>query len=161
MNHSKQIEIRVLIERLLGMAENSVRPSDQSQPMEGENYATMQVSEVNTLGWSGNNANSKEMKIYNLTLDFMGPLAVDYANDIDMAMKSRYAVDTLISMDMGFIECNSPRNLTALEMDRISRYQIKIQLSHAVGYKVSSTIPNEYQNDSNINEVPLGLFIEP
>ena len=161
MNDDKLIELRVLIQNVLGMPEYSVRPADESQPIDGSDYAIVQLSDTQSKGWASGGLILKQSGTVALTIDFMGDNAKQYANQLSLAMQSRYAVDTLLSLDMGYLECSPARDLTALELERVKRYQVKLQLSYLSTYQVPTTVPPDYQEDKEFAAVPIGLITEP
>lgn len=167
MDNNTQIEVRVLIQTLLGMPEHSVRPADTSQPIAGTDYAIVQVTDTVAQGWSGQYKDSYQTTIDTLTIDFMGNKSIDYASQLKIAMQTQYAQDALLDLGIGFIDCSEPRNLTALELERNKRYQVKLQLSYQVKYVMPTTIPSDYQdqyqNEPEIDttDLPLGMIIEP
>ena len=165
MDNSKQIEVRVLIQNLLGMPEHSVRPADSSQPTAGINYAIVQLTDMVAQGWAGGYKSSYQATMATLTIDFMGNKSATYAQQLKMAMQTPYALDTLFDLGMGFIDCSDPRNLTALELERVKRHQVKLQLSYEVQYDMPTTIPpdyqDHYQNEHDIETVPIGMKVEP
>lgn len=161
MNDDKLIELRVLIQNVLGMPEYSVRPADESQPIDGSDYAIVQLSDTQSKGWSSGGLTSRQSGTVTLTIDFMGNNAKQYADQLSLAMQSRYAVDTLLGLDMGYLECSPARDLTALELERIKRYQVKLQLSCLSTYQVPTTVPPEYQVDKEFAAIPIGLITEP
>ncbi len=167
MDNNKQIEVRVLIQTLLGMPEHSVRPADTSQPIVGSDYAIVQVTDTVAQGWSGQYKDSYQTTIDTLTIDFMGNKSVDYASQLKIAMQTQYAQDTLLDLGIGFIDCSDPRNLTALELERVKRHQVRLQLSYQVQYVMPTTIPSDYQNqyqnepEIDVKTLATGMIIEP
>lgn len=167
MDNNTQIELRVLIQRLLGMPENSVRPADSSKPTAGLNYAIVQLTDMAAQGWAGGYKNSYQTTMATLTIDFMGNKSATYAQQLKMAMQTPYAIDTLFDLGMGFIDCSDPRNLTAIELERTKRHQVRLQLSYEVVYDMPTTIPIDYQdcyqNEPEIDttDLPVGLIVEP
>lgn len=166
MDNNKQIEVRVLIQNLLGMPEHSVRPADTSKPISGNNYAIVQLTDMVAQGWAGGYKNSYQTTMATLTIDFMGDKSATYAQQLRMAMQTPYAIDRLFDLGMGFIDCSDPRNLTALELERVKRHQVRLQLSYEVQYIMPTTIPpdyqDHYQNEPEIDttDLPLGMIIE-
>lgn len=148
MDESK---LRVLIKDLLGMPSGSVRPRG-NQPIEGDNIAIVYVSDVENRGWSGGNADAKQMSIATITIDFLGSKAKHYARQLKPAMQSSYAIEQMLKLDMGFVDCDAGRDLTALELDQIDRYQVKMQLSYSTKYEKPSTLPDVYY----IEQIPIG-----
>lgn len=157
MDNNTQIEVRVLIQTLLGMPEHSVRPADTSQPIVGSDYAIVQVSDMETQGWGGSSKDAYQTGIATLTIDFMGDRAARNARALPLAMQTNYAVDTLIALNVGYLGCDMARDLTSLEIERISRYQIKMQLSYVAKYEQPPQIPDT----GNIETVPIGMIAEP
>lgn len=160
MDNNTQIELRVLIQRLLGMPENSVRPADTSQPRAGENYAIVQQTDMVGQGWAGGYKHARQSSIVTLTIDFMGDNAAHYANQLKIAMQTPYALDMLFDLDVGYLSCSDPRNLTALELERTKRFQVRLQLSYLTSYAMPDTVPDEYQYETNIETVPIGMIVE-
>lgn len=161
MDDNKQIEVRVLIQTLLGMPEHSVRPSDSSQPTDGSNYAIVQVTDVVAQGWAGGYRHAQQSSIATLTIDFMGDKSGTYANQLKLALQTPYALDTLFDFGIGFIDCSDPRNLTAIELERTKRHQVKLQLSYLTTYDMPDSVPDSYQIYTEIETVPIGLLAEP
>lgn len=161
MNKGKLIELRVLIQNVLGMPEYSVRPADESQPTDGSDYAIVQLSDAQSKGWASGGITLRQSGTVTLTIDFMGDNAKQYADQLSLAMQSRYAVDTLLALDMGYLECNPVRDLTALELERVKRYQVKLQLSYLSTYQVPTTVPPDYQEGKEFAAIPIGLIAEP
>jgi hypothetical protein len=161
MNETVQIEIRVLIQRLLGMPEFSVRPADDNQPIEGSDIAIVQLTDTESQGWAGNSSNAYQTSIATLTIDFMGDSSSDRSNALPLAMQTNYANDTLLNLDIGYLDCSSARDLTALEIERVKRYQVKMRLSYATTYSMPATVPTEYQVEHEFIEIPIGLVGEP
>lgn len=157
MNETTQIELRVLIQTLLGMPDYSVRPADDSQPTDGFDYAIVQVSDMEAQGWGGGNKDSYQTGMATLTIDFMGDRAARNAHALPLAMQTNYATDTLIGLNVGFLGCSSARDLTSLEIERVSRYQIKMRLSYTAKYEQPLDIPDT----GNIESVPIGMIAEP
>ena len=157
MNENTQIELRVLIQTLLGMPEYSVRPADDSQPTDGFEYAIVQVSDMETKGWGGGNKDSYQTGMATLTIDFMGDRSARNAHALPLAMQTNYATDTLITLNVGYLGCSSARDLTSLEIERVSRYQIKMRLSYTAKYEKPLDIPDT----GNIESVPIGMIAEP
>lgn len=157
MNESTLIELRVLIQTLLGMPEHSVRPADSSQPTSGSEYAIVQVSDMESQGWGGGSKDAYQTGMATLTIDFMGDRAARNAHALPLAMQTNYATDTLIGLNVGFLGCSSARDLTSLEIERVSRYQIKMQLSYTAKYEQPLDIPDT----GNIESVPIGMIAEP
>lgn len=157
MDNNTQIEVRVLIQQLLGMPENSVRPADVSQPTTGSEYAIVQLTDMEAQGWGGSSKDAYQTGIATLTIDFMGDRAARNARALPLAMQTHYAVDTLIGLNIGYLGCSSARDLTSLEIERISRYQIKMQLSYTTRYEQPPQIPDT----GNIETVPIGMIAEP
>lgn len=157
MNENTQIELRVLIQTLLGMPEYSVRPADDNQPTDGFDYAIVQVSDMESQGWGGGSKDAYQTGMATLTIDFMGDRAARNAHALPLAMQTNYATDTLIGLNVGFLGCSSARDLTSLEIERVSRYQIKMQLSYTAKYEQPLDIPDT----GNIESVPIGMIAEP
>lgn len=157
MNEVTLIEIRVLIQTLLGMPEYSVRPADDSQPTDGSEYAIVQVGDMETQGWGGGSKDAYQTGIATLSIDFMGDRAARNARALPLAMQTNYAVDTLIALNVGYLGCDMARDLTSLEIERVSRYQIKMQLSYTAKYEPPPQIPDT----GNIETVPIGMIAEP
>lgn len=157
MDNNTQIELRVLIQQLLGMPENSVRPADVSQPRTGSEYAIVQVSDMEAQGWGGSSKDAYQTGVATLTIDFMGDRAARNARALPLAMQTNYATDTLIALNVGYLGCDMARDLTSLEIERISRYQIKMQLSYVAKYEKPLDIPDA----GNIETVPIGMIAEP
>ena len=157
MNEITQNKLRLLILTLLGMPDGSVRPADDSQPTEGDEYAIVQVSDMETQGWGGGNKDSYQTGMATLTIDFMGDRAARNAHALPLAMQTNYATDMLIGLNVGFLGCSSARDLTSLEIERVSRYQIKMQLSYTARYEQPLEIPDI----GNIESVPIGMIAEP
>lgn len=157
MNESTLIELRVLIQTLLGMPEHSVRPADSSQPTTGSEYAIVQVSDMETQGWGGGSKDAYQTGMATLTIDFMANRASRNAHALPLAMQTHYATDTLIGLNIGYLGCNSARDLTSLEIERVSRYQIKMQLSYVAKYEQPPQIPDT----GNIESVTIGMIAEP
>lgn len=157
MDNNTQIELRVLIQQLLGMPENSVRPADVSQPRTGSEYAIVQLADMVGQGWGGSSKDAYQTGVATLTIDFMGDRAARNARALPLAMQTNYAVDTLIGLNIGYLGCDMARDLTSLEIERISRYQIKMQLSYTARYEQPLDIPDT----GNIETVPIGMIAEP
>lgn len=157
MNETTQIELRVLIQTLLGMPEYSVRPADDNQPTDGFDYAIVQVSDMEAQGWGGGNKDSYQTGMATLTIDFMGDKAARNAHALPLAMQTNYAVEAMVKLNLGYLGCSSARDLTSLEIERVSRYQIKMQLSYTAKYEQPLDVPNT----GNIETVPIGMIAEP
>ena len=157
MNENTQIELRVLIQTLLGMPEYSVRPADDSQPTDGLEYAIVQVSDMEAQGWGGGSKDAYQTGMATLTIDFMANRASRNAHALPLAMQTSHATDTLIGLNIGYLGCSSARDLTSLEIERVSRYQIKMQLSYTAKYEQPLEIPDT----GNIENVPIGMIAEP
>lgn len=157
MNDDKLIELRVLIQTLLGMPIHSVRPADDSQPIDGSEYAIVQVSDTETQGWGGSSKDAYQTGTATLTIDFMGNRAARNAHALPLAMQTNYAIDRLFFINLGYLGCSSARDLTSLEIERVSRYQIKMKLSYTAKYEQPLDIPDT----GSIETVPIGLIAEP
>lgn len=151
MNKNIQASVRVLIKDLLGMPSGSVRPQD-NQPVEGNNFAIMRVAESNPIGWGGSNDGSVQSVIDTITIDFFGVRASHYASQLKIAMQSPYATEQMYKLGLGFIDCDAGRDLTALELDQIDRYQVKMRLSHSTKYER----PDMIQGGGHIEQILIG-----
>lgn len=167
MDNNTQIELRVLIQQLLGMPENSVRPADVSQPRTGSEYAIVQLTDMVGQGWAGGYKHARQSSIVTMTIDFMGDDAAKNANQLKIAMQTEYGLDKLYDLGIGYLSCSDPRNLTSLELERTKRYQVKLQLSYLTTYDMPMTVPDDYrdryQNEPEIDttDLPVGMIIEP
>ena len=155
MDKNIQSSLRVLIKDLLGMPSGSVRPQD-NQPIEGNNFAIVRVSDTEYRGWAGGSENAQQQAIDTVTIDFFGVRASNYAGQLKLAMQTPYAIEHMTKLGLGFIDCDTARDLTALELDRIDRYQIKMRISYSTKYEKPSTLPDVYY----IEQIPIGPTVD-
>lgn len=149
-----QAPFRLMLQALLGMPDNSVRPQD-NQPSEGDQFAIVQFVESEQLGWSGGNVGATQSGTIAVNMDFFGDNAALYARQIKIAMQQDYAINELLKLNMGFLSCNNPTDLTALELDQTPRFRVKIMLSYTEKYILE---PNE-SDIPIIDKVPIGLIV--
>lgn len=158
MNNEIQSKLRVLIRDLLDMPAGSVRPADINQPTEGDDYAIMQVSDMNNIGWTGESIDAYQTGIATITLDFMGNNAGTYARNLALAMKTFYATNELLKMNLGFMNCGNAINLSAAELERVKRFRVKLMLSYSFTYDRPKIVADAH---GLINEVNINLISEP
>lgn len=158
MNEDTQEALRSLIRDLLGMPKGSVRPADENQPTEGDNYAIMQVTEMNPQGWAGESEDAYQSGIATITLDFMGEKSGVYARNLNIALQSFYAVNILMGLNLGLLECRQAINLSAAEIERIKRYRVTLLLSYAFKYDRPDIVNDATGSIDNIN---INLIGEP
>lgn len=158
MNDEIQSKLRVLIRDLLDMPAGSVRPADINQTTEGDDYAIMQVSDMNNIGWTGESVDAYQTGIATITLDFMGKNAGAYARNLALAMKTFYATNELLKMNLGFMNCGNAINLSAAEIERITRFRVKLMLSYSFKYERPEIIESAY---GTIDEINVKLIAEP
>ena len=158
MNKDLQGDLRQLIQMLLSMPEGSVRPANANQPNEGDDYAIMQVTRMTPTGWGTNGAISTQAGEAMITLDFFGKNSLHNASRLPMAMKSYYATNQLIGLNLGYMTCSDARDLTALEFERKSRHQVRLTLSYSITYEIPEIPGYEI---GNIDIVDIELYVEP
>ena len=156
MNEITQAAVRVLIRDLLAMPMGSVRPGNQSQPTEGQTIACMVISELDSVGWSAvsqQDTTQTHQQIVNVTatLDFLGDEAQTLANRLSVVMQRPDAQERLNALNIGYLGADSVRDLSALELDRLSRYQVKMQFSTLV-----STIADV----AHLETLTMGIFAD-
>lgn len=156
MDELKETQLRLIIQAILGMPENSVRPQD-NQPSEGDQFAIVQFAESQLMGWSGSGVGAKQSGTITYNIDFMGLNSSKYATQLKIAMQYDYATSELQKIDLGFISVTDPTNLTALEMDQMQRSRVKLTLSFAEKYILE---PNQTEIPT-IESVPIGFVAEP
>lgn len=156
MDDTKQDALRMLIKNLLGMPYGSVRPST-NQPAEGDSYIIVKESDYNIMGQAGSGVGARQSGTVVFTIECMGDNAASNAKQINLAMRTDEANEELTVLGLGFISCNQPKNLTALEMDQIERWQVKLTLSFVEKYILE---PNP-EDIPIIESVPVGIFAEP
>lgn len=157
MNKDLQGDIRQLIQMLLNMPIGSVRPS-ANQPNEGDEYAIMKVTRMTPTGWGTNGQISNQVGEAMLTLDFFGKNSLHNASQLPMAMRSYYATNQLIGLNLGYMTCSAARDLTALEFQRKSRHQVVLTLSYSITYEMP---PIPGYEIGNIDTVDIELYVEP
>lgn len=156
MDKNIQSGLRVLIKDLLSMPSGSVRPQD-NQPIEGNNFAIMRVTDTEYRGWAGGSENAQQQAIDTVTLDFFGVRASNYAGQLKIAMQTPLGVEGMTKLGLGFIDCENARDLTALELDQIDRYQVKMRVSYLISY----IPPDEFDSYGSIESVPIDMIAEP
>lgn len=149
MNDDMQASLRVLIMTLLGMPSGSVRPFD-NQPTEGDSYAIMSEPDMQPLGWAGDSVDAYQTGIASFTIDFIGNNAGYLAGALKKVMQSYYASDVLQGLNLGFIDCSQARNLSMIELERTTRYQVVLTLSYSFQYDALADI-GDIGNFDNIN----------
>lgn len=150
MNESTQSALRVLIRDLLNMPLGSVRPADKCQPVEGETLASVKVSEVEVIGWAGvsqdDEAQTRQQTVnVTLTIEFLGDEASSLVSLLPVVLQQPDAQARLTALNIGYLGAEPARDLSALELDRWSRYQINVQLSTLVSSTIN-VIPLENIN---------------
>jgi hypothetical protein len=132
-----QSGFRILLLDLLGMADGTVRPADTTQPSEGDEYAIVQFSETDAQGFGGTAIDPDQLdaelrqQLHHLTVtvDFFGQRAGVLAQRLPLVLTHDVAIQQLDDLGLGLLDCSSARNLSALELDRIKRYQLRLMLS--------------------------------
>lgn len=156
MNDDIEDDIRELIRFILNMPAGSVRPADENQPNEGNEYAIVQYSESIPRGWSGEYGTGQQSGIAVFTIDFMGDNSASHSRNLPLALQSFYAVNYLNSLNMGYVSCSGGRNLTALEIDRTKRYMVELRLSYVFSYERPQIVDEAYGEFDNINITIIG-----
>lgn len=157
MNDELQTDIRILIRTLLNMPAGSVRPGNQNQPNEGDEYVIVRLSEMSPTGWGGGGKDAYQSGIATFTLDFMGNNASFNARNLAIAMKSFYASSALESMNLGFIHCSAARDLSMIEMDMTPRYQVKLQFSYSFKYEFPQLVDDAW---GQVESIKINLIAE-
>lgn len=153
MNEQLQSQFRLLVLDLLGMPDGSVRPAGVTQPTEGDNFIIVEFSESDPVGTGGTTHDGDVQTVHQyteiaVTLDFFGANAGQYAQQLPAAMRLSVATQRLDVLGLGFLGSDKATNLTALEMDRITRYRAKFYFS-LVG-SISAPL-------SSIHSIQIGL----
>lgn len=161
MDDATQSGFRLLLLDLLGMADGTVRPADTTQPTEGEEYAIVQFTSAESLGFGGSvfdeddpDAGIREqLSQITVTVDFFGSRAGELATRLPLVLTHDMATDRLEALGLAFSDATPARNLSALELDRIKRYQVQVELQHVEQH----TSP---QSTGRIESVTIGLNAE-
>lgn len=161
MDEATQSGFRLLLLDLLGMADGAVRPADTTQPTEGDEYAIVQFTSAESLGFGGSvfdeddpDAGIREqLTQITVTVDFFGNRAGGLAKRLPLALTHEMATDRLEALGLSFNDASPARNLSALELDRIKRYQVQLELQHIEQH----TSP---QPTGRIESVTIGLTAE-
>ncbi len=154
MDEDKQDVIRMLIKELLAMPYGAVRPSG-NQPTEGNSYIIVKAPDYEIKGHSGSGSDAVQVGVYTFTINCMGDSAARNCRQLNIAFRSDRAGEVLEGLGLGFISCSAGQNLTALEMDQISRWQTKLSLSFT-----EKLINQDIANNDNINSATLNILFE-
>lgn len=161
MDDITQSGFRLLLLDLLGMADGSVRPADTTQPTEGDEYAIVQFSGSTPEGMGGTvfdpsdqDAEIREQLVeIMVTVDFFGPRAGVLAQRLPLVLTHDMATQRLEDLGLSFLATAEVRNLSSLELDRIKRYQVRLELQAVIQH----TSP---QPTGHIASVTIGFDTE-
>ncbi|MEG2431475.1 MAG: hypothetical protein RSB25_07455 [Acinetobacter sp.] len=156
MNEDLQSKFRLLILDLLGLPDGYVRSADITQPTEGDRYIIVQFNIVNPVGQHGTTHENNIQTVYQnseitVTLDFFGHDAFTLASTLPNAFRSSVGTYGLDEIGLGFLKANEARNLSALELDRITRYQANY---------LFSVVSNFSSPLSTLDTVSIGIQVD-
>ena len=130
MTESILAALRLLILELLSLPIGSVRPGGVNQPNEGKQFliVTYNGAQHKGSGCSVQHTNhtmqhAEQYIEHSLTIDFFGENAAAMAATLALALRSSHATSQLDVLGLGFLSADPCKNLTALELDRMPRYQ--------------------------------------
>lgn len=157
MNEQLQSQFRLLVLDLLKLPDGAVRPAGITQPTEGGQFIIAEFSESDPIGTpSASHENDVQTAHqYNeitVTLDFFGKDAGQYAQQLPTALRLSMATERLDAMGLGFLSADRARNLTALELDRITRYQSKFYFSVVASISAPLLTINSVEIGLNVNQ---------
>lgn len=162
MDDATQSAFRLLLLDLLAMADGSVRPADSTQPTEGDEYAIVQFSESDYQGFGGSVVDADDIDAgiraqlvqITVTVDFFGHRAGTLASLLPVVLTHDAAIQRLDDLGLSFVDASPARNLSALELDRIQRFQVRLELQ-AVQQHQSPTATGQIQSAT------VGFIAEP
>ncbi|MCH7305623.1 hypothetical protein MMP74_14765 [Acinetobacter sp. NIPH 1869] len=158
MTEEQQKKFRLLVLDLLALPDGAVRPADITQPIEGRNYILVQLSKVVPVGQPMTRHENEIQHIYQnseltLTLDFFGPDAFTFVNTLPFALKSSSGVYGLDDLGLGFLGTDPVQNLSALELDRITRYQVNYHFSMVSNFSTQLSTLDSVAICSQVNQI--------
>lgn len=159
--HELQNEFRGFIRTLLKMKSGTVRPTDFNQPSEGDSFVMIQLSEAKPVGMysyyiddDGKRRDYQYIEI-TFTFDFFGINSGFNASRLHLMMQTPFAEDEMQRIGMGYMSCSSAINLTALELEKIERYQVKLSANYII-----ENHDDDIQYD-NFEVIKINLIAEP
>lgn len=167
MQTDKQAALRLVLLDLLGWPSGTIRPGGLTQPTEGEYFAVLKVVQSQAMGWgaiseSNGIAVRQQLIRHEVTLDFFGQNAATECLRCVGLMGQPWAVDALDSLGLSVTGIDPARDLSALELDRWPRWQVRLTLDEgAVFIPGTPTNPGPSGTIPDLTTVELGLIAEP
>ena len=134
MDKDTQSSLRLIIKNALGMPSGSVRPYKLNQPVEGDNIALVGVVSVENEGWAEINhqeptQDHQQLKEVGIEVNFLGENAANLASLLPVIFQRPDIQEQLSALDLSYLYCDEARDLSYLEADSVTRYQMVFYLS--------------------------------
>lgn len=157
MRLEQQKKFRLLILDLLNLPDGAVRQADITQPLEGESYIIVQLNNVVPVGRPATQHKDGIQHVYQnseltLTLDFFGQEAFTLVNTLPIAFRSSTGVYGLDDLGLGFLGTDPVRNLSTLELDRVTRYQVNYHFSMVSNFTTQLSTLDSVAIHSQMNQ---------